>query len=76
MGTTGEPADWNDAVADTLALAGAELSNDRQGMAVIMRHADRDAVFTMLKLLARLIAEADPDEDHLREWARQVAGSL
>lgn len=70
---TGATPDWGDALRDVLALADAEVSNDAEGLAVMLRYGNRDQMLvTLVKLLSRLIAEVDPDDAHLREWAEQV----
>jgi len=71
-----DDADWDDAVADVLALADCELRSDRVGLRCIWRHCNQEqATVVMLMLLSRLIAEVDPDDARLREWAAQVVRS-
>jgi hypothetical protein len=64
--------DWHDWVADALALVAAEQRNDGEALLVILRCGDRDQMLvTLVKLLSRLIAEVDPPDARLREWAAQ-----
>jgi hypothetical protein len=68
-----DPDEWDDAVADVLALVAAEQRNDAEGLRCILRYSDRDQLLvTMVKPLSRLIAEVDPPDARLREWAAQV----
>jgi hypothetical protein len=67
-----EPDEWDDSVADLLALAAAECRDDAEALRTILRYADRDQLLvTMIKLLGRLFGGAEPGHSGLRKWVTE-----
>lgn len=68
------PGPWDDALADSVALVVAEVSDDLAGAGAILRNGShRHMVVTLAKLLSEVVTEQEVSPAHFRTWAGQAA---